>query len=164
MSSTSSRMPWSIWTVHSGWHWRHHWQWTSITLETTVQGRWRKPRWLGPLVSPSPIVFLASRGPTGCSGVVRTAISRHIFQWRYSVGIKLEGLLGWQICMGMSQSSCLYSIIRNNLSNGPFALLNCHWVSSEVGCFSNPCACSCEEEYSISSLVWFRPSSTECLP
>ena len=78
--------------------------------------------------------------------------------------IKPEGLLGQQICMGMSQSPCLYSIIRYSLSNGPFALLNCHWVSSEVGCFSNPRACSCEEEHSISSLVCFRPNDPQIIP
>ena len=137
-----------IWTT-----WRCHWQWTSIALETTVRGRWRKPMWLRPLVSPSPIAFLASRGMTGCSRVVRPPISRHIFWWWSSVGIKPEGLLGQQFCTWMSWPPHLYSIIRYGLTNGHFALLNCHWVGSEVGGFSNPSACSSEEKCGISSLV-----------
>ena len=81
--STSSGMPWSMWVVRSGWHWRCHWWWTPITLETTVWGWWRKCRWLRPLVSLSPIAFLASRGLMGWLWIVRTTISRHIF-WRES--------------------------------------------------------------------------------
>ena len=48
----------------------------------------------------------------GHLGIVKTAVSRHIFGGRYSLGIELEGLLGQQILMGMLQSSGLYSIVR----------------------------------------------------
>ena len=150
MLSTLSGMPRSVWAVRSGCHWRC-WQHTLITLEATVWGRWRKARWQRPLVPPSPIVFSASRGPMRCSLIVRTAISRHMFWRGSSLGIEPEGLLGQQIHMGMSHSPCLYSLIRYSLSNGPFALLNCHWVSSEVGWFSYPYASSREEECGISS-------------
>ena len=69
----------------------------------------------------------------GHSGIVRTAVSRHIFRGRYSLGIKLEGLLGWQIYMGTPWSPCLYSIIRYCLSYGPFTLRDGHRVGSKVG-------------------------------
>ena len=69
----------------------------------------------------------------GHLGIVRSAVSRHIFQGRYSLGIELEGLLGWWIHMGMPQCPHLYSIIRYSLSCGPFTLRDGHRVSSKVG-------------------------------
>ena len=69
----------------------------------------------------------------GHSGIVRTAVPRHIFQGKYSLGIELEGLLGWQIHTGMPWSCCLYSIVRYSLSYGPYTLRAGHRVSSKVG-------------------------------
>ena len=79
----------------------------------------------------------------GHLGIVRTTVSRHTFWGRQSLGIELEGLLGWQIYMGMPWSPCLYSIIRYCLSYGPFTLWDGHKVGGKVGSFPNPGACSC---------------------
>ena len=46
--------------------------------------------------------------------------------------------------MGMSWSPHLNSMVRYSLSNGLSAFLDCHWVCSKVGQFSNPHTCSCE--------------------
>ena len=69
----------------------------------------------------------------GHLGIVRTAVSRHIFQGRCSLDIELEGLLDWQIHTGMPQSPHLYSIIRYSLHYGPFTLGDGHSVGSKVG-------------------------------
>ena len=147
VSPTYSRMSGSIWTVRLGWHWRCHWQWTPITFETTVWGRGREPGWLRSLVPPSPVMPLASGRLSGCSLVIRTVVSGHIFWMGISLGIQLKRLLGQWIRPGTSWSSHLYSIIWYILGNGPFALLYCHWVGGEVGQFSYPCPSSCEEEW-----------------
>ena len=61
-----------------------------------------------------------------------------------SWGIKLEGLLGQWIHMGMSWSPHLNSTVIYGLHNGPSTFLDCLRVCSEVGQFSNPCTCSSE--------------------
>ena len=119
---------------------------------------------VGTLVSPSPITFLASRGMTGCLGIVRTAIYTQVFQWGGSVGIKLEGLLGQQIGMLTSQPPHLYPIIRYSLSNGPFAFLNCHRVGSEVGSFPTQVPTPMRRNAASLALSSFRSSPIECLP
>ena len=101
---------------------------------------------------------------SGCSFIFRTIVYRHVSMWRGTRGIKLKRLLGWQIYSGMSWSSCFYSIIQYGLGNGPSALLYCHWVSSEVGQFSYPHPCICEEECSIPSLICLQTLPIECLP
>ena len=83
-------------------------------------------RQLRPLVSPIHIMLLTSRGLMGQWWVVGTTISRCIFQRCTSKRIKLEGLLGWWIHMGMSWSPHLNLTMQYGLSNGPLILLNCH--------------------------------------
>ena len=48
----SSRTSGSIWAVRLGWHWRCHWQWTSITFKTMVWGggKWT---WVTKVAGPS---------------------------------------------------------------------------------------------------------------
>ena len=48
------------------------------------------------------------------------------------LGIKLEGLLGKWIHMGLSWSPCLSSMVRYGLSNGPSTFLDCHRVCGKV--------------------------------
>ena len=99
------------------------------------------------------LTFPGSTGPMGWWWVVRTTISRCIFQRGTPRGIEPKGLLGQWIHTGMSGSSCLNSMIWYSLSNGPFTLLNCHCICGKVGWFSHPCTSSCEQECALSSLI-----------
>ena len=136
----------------------------SCCSQTHSLGRWREPRGSRPLVSLMPIMFLASGGLMGWWWMVVTAISRCIFQRGTSRGIKPEGLFGQQIHTRMSWSHCLDSMIWYSLSNGPFPLLNCHWICVKVGQFSNLCTSYCEKECGISSLSMVKLSPIEHLP
>ena len=93
---------------------------------------------------PTSIMFLAFWGLMRWQLMTGTTIPRHILQRGTSWGIKLEGLLGWQIHTGTSWSPCLNSTIWYGLSNGPSTSLDCHGVCGKVGQFSNPHTCSCE--------------------
>ena len=65
----------------------------------------------------------------------------HLLEGNF-LGIKLEGLLEWQIHTGMSWSPHLNSTVGYDLSNGPSTFLDCHRVCRKVGQFSNPHTCS----------------------
>ena len=86
-----------------------------------------------PSVSSSPVALSASEGLTGCSGIVRTTVSRHIFWGRYSLGIELEGLLGWKIHMEMPWSPLPLLYYQTQLELWPFTLRDGHRVGSKVG-------------------------------
>ena len=152
-----------VWAVRPGWHWRCHWQWTSITFKTTVWGRGREPGWLRSLVPLNSIMPLATGRPLRCLLVIRTIVSGYIFQRGSSSGIKLKRLLGWQIHPGMSWSPHLYSIIQHILGNGPFALLYCHWVGSEVGWFSYHIPAPVRKNVASLASSTLRPSPIKCL-
>ena len=100
----------------------------------------------------------------GHLGIVRTAISRHIFRRICSLGIELEGLLGWQIHMGMPWSPHLYSIIGYGLSYGPFTLWDGHRVGGKVTDFPTHMPAPVRKNVASLTLSAFRPCPSECLP
>ena len=61
-----------------------------------------------------------------------------------SSAVKSKELLGQQIYMWTSCPPCLYSVVCYGLGNQPSTFFNCHWISSKVGWFPNPCIHSSE--------------------
>ena len=67
--------------------------------------------------------------------------------------VKPERQLGQQVHLRMPWSSGFYSLIQYGMCYGPFALLQCHRVGSEVGQSSYPSSCPSQEECAIPSLI-----------
>ena len=118
-----------------------------------VQGRWQQPRQWWPLVLPTSITVSASGGVNVAMVYGQNQPHQGCSLEGTSSAVKSKGLLGWWIYTWIAWSSCLYSPVHYDFGNCLLTFLNCHWISSKVGWFPNPCTHSREQECSM----WLDP-------